>query len=247
MKKISNEVKEVIKDAAKRLTGFKRRRYQAEITRDYFDGSARKAEYEMGWGRESVEKGLGELKTGIRCTDGYSCRGRKKTEEKFPNIEEDIREIVEPHTQADPGMKSSLTYTRITPKAVRRILIDEKGYKNSEVPSESTVGRMLDRMGYNLKRVIKAKPVKKISQVDEIFENVYEVNRQSDENPESVRLSVDAKAKVNIGEFSRNGKSRDRQVKKAADHDMNPDIKLVPYGILDILSGLLTIFFWNVI
>lgn len=247
MKKISDEVKAVIKDAAKRLTGFGRRRYQAEITRDYFDGSARKAEYEMGWGRESVEKGLGELETGIRCIDGYNCRGRKKTEEKLPNIEEDIREIVGPHTQADPTMKSSLTYTRITPKAVRRILIDEKGYKSSEVPSESTIGRIPDRMGYNPKRVIKAKPIKKISQVDEIFENVREANRQSDENPESLRLSVDAKAKVNIGEFSRNGKSRDREAKKAADHDMNPDIRLVPYGISDIPGGFLTIFFWNFI
>lgn len=47
---------------------------------------------------------------------------------------------------------------------------------------------------------------------------------------------------MNIGEFSRNGKSRDREAKKAVDHDMNPDLKLVPYGILNILSGLLTIF-----
>jgi hypothetical protein len=30
---------------------------------------------------------------------------------------------------------------------------------------------------------------------------------------------------VNIGEFSRNGKSRDRETKKAVDHDMNPDLK----------------------
>lgn len=177
MKKISDEVKEVIKDAAKRLTGFKKRRYQAEITRDYFDGSARKAEYEMGWGRESVEKALGELKTGIRCIDGFSCRGRKKTEEKFPNIEKDLREIVEPHTQADPAMKSSLTYTRIPPKAVRQILIDEKGYNSSEVPSKSTVGRILDRMGYNLKRVIKAKPVKKNQSGSHIKELVVNLDK----------------------------------------------------------------------
>ena len=52
MKKLDNEVKAIIKDAAKRLTGFKRRAYQAKITLDYFGGSARKAEREMGWGRE---------------------------------------------------------------------------------------------------------------------------------------------------------------------------------------------------
>ena len=48
---------------------------------------------------------------------------------------------------------------------------------------------------------------------------------------------------LSVGEFSRNGKCRDREAKKAADHDMNPEIKLVPYGILNVLSGLMTIFF----
>ena len=48
---------------------------------------------------------------------------------------------------------------------------------------------------------------------------------------------------MNIGEFSRNGKSRDREAKKAEDHDMNPKMKLVPYGILDVLGGMLSIFF----
>ncbi|MDM8553808.1 hypothetical protein QUF75_03660 [Desulfococcaceae bacterium HSG7] len=85
--------------------------------------------------------------------------------------------------------------------------------------------------------------MKKIKEVDVIFENVWKVNRESDENPESLRISIDAEAEVNIGEFSRNGESRDREAKKAADHDMNPEFKSVPYGILNVLSGLLTIFF----
>jgi len=245
MKKLSDETRTIIKDAAKRLAGFEKRAYQAEITSDYFGGSARKSEREMGWGRESVEKGLKESESGIRCLDNYHGRGRKKTEDIFPHIEKDMRSLVEPQTQADPAMKSSLTYTRITAKAVRQALIDEKGYNDEEFPTENTIGNMLNRMGYNLKRVLKAKPVKKIKQVDEIFENVWEANRQSDENPESLRISVDAKAKVNIGEFSRNGKSRDREAKKASDHDMNPESKMTPYGILNVLSGLLTIYLGN--
>lgn len=48
---------------------------------------------------------------------------------------------------------------------------------------------------------------------------------------------------MNIGEFSRNGKSRDKESKKASDHDMNPIIKSVPFGISDVLSGALSIFF----
>lgn len=243
MKKLDNKVKTIIKDAAKRLTGFKRRAYQAKITLDYFGGSARKAERKMGWGRESVEKGLKETESGIRCIDNFQGRGRKRTEDKLPNLREDIISLAEPQTQADPAMKSSFTYTRITAKAMRKALIEKKGYNDEGLPTDNIIGNILDRLGYNLKRVQKSKPVKKIKEVDEIFENVWELNRQSDEDPESLRISVDAKAKVNISEFSRNGKSRDREAKKAADHDMNPESKLVPYGILNVFSGLLTIFF----
>ncbi len=56
MNTISEEIKHVIQDACKRLTGFKRRAYQAEITLEYFHGSARKAEREMGWGEKVFKK-----------------------------------------------------------------------------------------------------------------------------------------------------------------------------------------------
>lgn len=243
MKKMNQELKEIIKDAAKRLTGYKKREYQAEKTLEYFGGSARKAEREMGWGRECVQKGLKELETGIRCLDNYQGRGNRRSEDKNPKLKEDIISLAEPQTQADPAVKTSLTYTRITSKAMRQALIDEKGYTDEELPSEDTIGNILNRLGYNLKRVQKSKPAKKIKQVDEIFGNVWEINRQSDENPESLRISIDAKAKLDIGELSRNGKSRDKEAKQACDHDMNPVCKLVPYGILNVLTGLMTIFF----
>jgi len=242
-KKLDNVTKEIIKDACKRMSGFKKRQYQAEISLKYFDGNARKTEQEMGWGRQPVEKGLGELRTGIRCIDNHKQCGRTRTEDKCPELKEDISDLAEPLTQADPAMQSSLTYTRITAKAMRLALIDEKGYTDEELPCVNTIGNILDRSGYNLKRVIKSKPAKKISEVDVIFENVWEANRQSDEDPESLRISIDAKAKVKVGEFSRNGKSRDKEAKKAEDHDMNPKSKLVPYGILNVLSGLMTIYF----
>ena len=93
MKTLNDEVKEIIKDAAKRLTGFKRREYQANITLEYFEGSARKAEREMGWGRECIQKGLKELETGIRCIDNYQGRGRIRTEDIIPNLRKDIIEL----------------------------------------------------------------------------------------------------------------------------------------------------------
>lgn len=243
MKSLSDVTKRIIKDACKRLTGWKRRAYQADIARTYFQGSARKAEREMGWGRERVQKGLKETESGIRCCDHYRGRGRLRTEDKIPGFKDDLTALAELHTQADPAMKSALTYTRLTGKSARKALIDEKGYRDEDLPTDNTLGTILNRLGYNLKRVLKSKPRKKIPEVDEIFENVWDVNRRSDENPASLRLSLDAKAKLAIGDFSRHGKSRGREAKHAADHDLHATLKLVPYGILDVLSGQLTIVF----
>jgi len=244
MKVMDAEKKALIKDAARRLTSYQKREYIAQISLDYFQGNARKTEREMGWGRECIQKGIREKETGIRCIDNYKAGGRKRTEDKLPSLSNDIRSLADLQTQADPSMKSgSLTYTRITAKSMRKALIEEKGYTDEELPSEVSIGNILNRLGYNLKRVQKAKPKKKIKEVDQIFENVWKANKESDENPKSLRISIDAKAKLKIGDFSRGGKSRDAEAKKADDHDMNPDEKLVPYGILNILTGLLTIFF----
>lgn len=50
------------------------------------------------------------------------------------------------------------------------------------------------------------------------------------DDPTTLRLSLDAKAVVLIGNYSRGGKSR--LVVKALDHDFRPTDKVTPYGIL---------------
>ena len=125
---ISEKIKEIFKTTAKNLGGASRREYIATITIELLDGNARKAESIFGWGRETVKKGMNEVTTGVKYKDNYSARGSKKTEEKIPQIAEDIREIVEPKSQADPKFQTPFAYTKITAKAVRQALIDEKGY-----------------------------------------------------------------------------------------------------------------------
>lgn len=84
---------------------------------------------------------------------------------------------------------------------------------------------------------------KKNSNTDAIFENVKLFNAQADADPETVRISVDTKATVNIGPFSRGGLSRGLQAVKAADHDMMLKEKLVPGGILETNNGKAFLFF----
>ena len=242
---ISEDFKSVIKNAANKLSGAARREYIGEITIEFLDSNARKAETEFGWGRETVKTGMAELTTGIKCLNSYSARGNKKTEEKMPELADDIRSIVDPKSQVDPKFQTSFQYTRITAKAVRQAIIDEKGYTDGELPCENTIGNILKRMGYTLKRIQKTKPLKKIPETDDIFENVNRINHQADENPEALRISIDTKAKVNVGEFSRGGKTREKEPEGALDHDMEPDLKMVPFGVFEPSNDHISIVFGN--
>jgi hypothetical protein len=89
------------------LSGADRREFITQITIELLDGNPRKAEHVFGWGRETVKKGMKELATGITCIDNYSARGNKKTEEKIPQLAEDIRSIVEPTSQSDPDFQTT--------------------------------------------------------------------------------------------------------------------------------------------
>src|SRR5208337_840372 len=121
-------------------------------------------------------------------------------------------------------------------------LIDQKGWTDEELPHVNTIGVILNRLGYKLRRVQKTKPLKKIPETDAIFENVRQENQTADDSPDVVRISIDAKAKVDVGDFSRDGESRAAETPRALDHDTQAKKKLVPYGILDVTSSLLSIF-----
>ena len=47
----------LIRSGARRLTGYQRRSFQAEVAAELCGGNARHAERRFGWGRETVEKG----------------------------------------------------------------------------------------------------------------------------------------------------------------------------------------------
>ena len=71
---------------------------------------------------------------------------------------------------------------------------------------------------------------KKIEQTDAIFAELNRINPRADESNDTLRLSLDAKATVKIGDYSRRGKSR--AAREAADHDFKAKETLTPYGIL---------------
>ena len=134
---------------------------------------------------------------------------------------------------------------------MRKALIADKGWKAEDLPCEKTIGNILNRLGYRLRRVQKAKPLKKIKETDAIpstklrtgFDKLDVVNRASDSREDSLRISIDTKANVDLCASSRGGTSRCKRAVQADDHDMGDKSKLVPLGILDVMTGLLTIVF----
>src|SRR5271165_3382900 len=160
MAALTDDTIQTIQSAAKLLTGYRRRQFQAEVALKYCNGSARRAETTFGWGRAAVETGLNEHRTGIRCLDAVNRRGRKKTEERCPKLEEHIHRLVDPKAQADPKFQTTCAFTRVTAKAVQEALEAEPELQGF-VPGRQTVGRVLNRLGYRLRRVLKARPEKK--------------------------------------------------------------------------------------
>lgn len=154
-------VRDTILSAARKLTGFQRRQFQAEVAGQYCQGSARRAEQVFGWGRAAVETGLNEMRTGIRCLDHFSARGRHKSEQQDPTLAERIHAIVEPDSQADPKFQTPLAFTRVTAKAVREQLLAEAPAESPPIPAERTLHDILNRLGYCLRRVRKTKVQKK--------------------------------------------------------------------------------------
>jgi Rhodopirellula transposase DDE domain len=243
MNKLTVQTLSTIKLAAKKLSGSKRRAFQAQVTKDYLGGSERRAERVFGWSRTTVEKGLRELETGLGCIDNFSARGRHRTEQKDPALEAAIRALVDPQSQTDPKFQSAFLYTRVTGERVRQVLIEEKGYRDEELPHPRTFQRLLNRLNYRLRRVQKTKPLKKIQQTEAIFEQVAKANRESDEREESLRISIDSKAPLKIGELSRGGKSRGEKAPQAHDHDTEVKATLIPFGIREVTVAMLTITF----
>ena len=196
----------LIRSAARRLKGHQRRLFQAEVADALCGGSPRAAERRFGFCRDTVATGQHEARSGLRCVEDFLARGKLPCEVKDPQLAADIRALIEPHTQADPELKSARRYANLSAREVRQALKDQKGYDEGRLPSERTLRDVLNRMGYRLRRIQKARPLKKLPGTDAVFANVAAARQQYENDPQTLEISYDAKAKVNEGDYSRGGK-----------------------------------------
>lgn len=137
-----------------------RRRAMGDVTLTLLDGKHRVAEDVFGWGRSAVKLGIHEFQTGISCVNDISTRHRPKTEDKHPELLAEIRAIMEPHSEVDSHLRTTLLHTNMTAKAVHNALL-EKGWSAESLPTVRTISNILMRQDYRLRTVAKSKVQKK--------------------------------------------------------------------------------------
>jgi len=226
---LTNTLKKIFTETARVLKGSTRRVFMAQVVKALGKGGQRRAEIELGWHRRTIRKGTHELESGFLCYDNFSARGRKPVEHHLPNLLNDIKAIAEAESQTDPTFKTTRLYIRLSAAEVRKQLIKQKGYSDEELPCEDTIRTKLNELGYHPKKVKKSQPLKKIAETDAIFEQLKQVNVETDADETALWLSVDAKGTVLLALLSRGGFNR-LEV-KALDHDFRPDEKVTPVGV----------------
>jgi len=227
-----------IRLAAEKMSGAQRRDFIAEMSLKYCNGNPRLTEKTFGWSRITISTGLGEKRTGLKCIGSQSIRcGNKRWEQKHPDIAEFLFKTVENQSQQDATFLTSIAYTRLTAQSALDALI-ETGYARDNLPASRTMSDILNRSDYRLRKVVKAKPLKKIKETDDIFENIKKKDLAAKSSYEYVvRISIDCKATVKIGKFSRGGLSRSKNKIKALDHDFSPEGSHTPCGIVNEDTG----------
>jgi len=138
-----------------------RRQAMGDVALSLLDGKHRVAEVVFGWNRSTVELGIHEFRTGMTCMSDLSTRQKPKAEEKYPRLLVDIREIMDPLSQSEPRLRTTLLYTDMTAQAVYDALL-EKGWSKETLPTVRTISNLLNRHDYRLRTVEKTKVQKKL-------------------------------------------------------------------------------------
>lgn len=137
-----------------------RRSAMGDVTISLLEGKSRVAEDVFGWSRFTAELGMNEFRTKTLCVNDLSDRRKHRAEEKNPKLLADIVEIMEPHSQSESRLRTTLLYTNMTAKAVYKALLS-KGWTEDTLPALQTISNILNRHGYRLHSVENTKVQKK--------------------------------------------------------------------------------------
>ena len=157
---VSTEMVDLIGRLVELIAWPARRRAMGDVTMVLLDGKRRVAENVFGWNRRAIEVGIHEHQTGITCINDISRRVKPKTEDKHPKLLAEIQAIMEPLSESESSLRTTLLYTHLTAKTVHEALV-QKGWPTQSLPSVRTISNLLNRQDYRLRTVAKTKVQKK--------------------------------------------------------------------------------------
>jgi hypothetical protein len=185
-----------------------------------------------GLARETIRKGRREIESGVQASTRVRRpgAGRPGIEVTQPGIGKALERLVDPLTRGDPG--SPLRWT-CKSRAKLAAALTKQGW----TVSSTTVGRLLNELGYRLQSVRKSREGTSHPDRNAQFEHINATAERMLFEGQPV-ISVDTKKKELVGDFRNAG--REWQPKgtpeQALVHDFPTDGlgKAIPYGIYDM-------------
>ena len=159
--KLSEQLKATYEAVAKNLKGSGRRKFMAGIVESLGRGGLSYCARELGWDAKTMRKGRQEVESGVAFADRPSNPGRKRTEERLPSLQADLRGILDEQSQTDATFQSERLYTRLSVQAVRTQLLERCGYTDEQLPVNEVLRQRINGLGYRLRTVKKNQPKKR--------------------------------------------------------------------------------------
>jgi len=185
-----------------------------------------------GLARETIRKGRSQIEGGVELTGRIRGpgAGRPCLQDSQEGLEDALEKLVGPETRGDP--MSPLRWT-CKSRANLAGALSKQGWRISS----TSVGRMLNKLGYRLQAVRKRNEGKSDPDRNAQFEHI---NATADEYHAQNQpvISVDTKKKELVGDFKNSGREWHPKgdPECALVHDFPQDAigKAVPYGIYDM-------------
>jgi len=185
-----------------------------------------------GLARQTIRRGRSEITAGVEVTGRVrrAGAGRPFLEAKQPGLEEALEGLVDPLTRGDP--MSPLRWT-CKSRAKLAGALSKAGWK----VSSTSVGRMLNKLGYRLQSVRKRREGASHPDRNAQFEHINATAEEYLSQNQPV-ISVDTKKKELVGDFKNNGREWQPKGRPEAVlvHDFPQDAigKAIPYGVYDM-------------
>ena len=185
-----------------------------------------------GLARQTIRNGRSEIERGVELT-GRVRRpggGRKRLQDTQPGLEDALEKLVDPVTRGDP--MSPLRWT-CKSRAKLAAALTRDGWR----VSSTSVGRMLNKLGYRLQSVNKRNEGASDPDRNAQFEHINATAEQYQAQGQPV-ISVDTKKKELVGDFNNSGREWHPKgmPESSLVHDFPQDAigKAVPYGVYDM-------------